>query len=222
MDKPAGWVVNDAKTAHDNPILQNWLRDNYTYEISKSIDERSGIVHRLDKETSGLLIVAKTSEVFRNLQEQFKTRKIGKEYLALVHGEVKDNKGHISAPVGRLPWNRERFGVIPSGKAAETDFSKGGIYKDRNGNLYTLLRLFPKTGRTHQIRIHLKYLNHPIVSDTFYAGRKTSKRDRLWCERLFLHAGKICFIHPDGNKRVCIESDIALDLKNALSTLVIQ
>ncbi len=219
LDKPAGWVVNDAKTAHGNPIIQNWLKENFSYEISGDDNLRSGIVHRLDKDTSGLLVVAKKQQVFINLQGQFAEREVKKEYLALVHGRLKNAKENVVATVGRLPWNRERFGILPSGKPAETGFERLKIYKDKQGNWYSLVRAFPKTGRTHQIRIHLKYLGFPIVSDSFYAGRKTSRKDRLWCGRLFLHAEKICFRHPENGKTVCFKSPIPLDLSVSLNSL---
>lgn len=219
LDKPAGWVVNDAKTAHGNPILQNWLKANFKYDLSSSYEFRSGVVHRLDKETSGILIIAKSRPAFEKLQEYFKERHIKKEYIALVHGNVKEKKGVISASVGRLPWNRERFGVLPSGKSAETGYELTKSYLDGSGNSYSLLTLFPKTGRTHQIRIHLKHLGHPIVSDTFYAGRKTSRKDRLWCPRLFLHAGNISFIHPVTNKPLEFTSGLPEDLKLSLEKL---
>lgn len=219
LDKPAGWVVNDAATAHGNPIVQNWLKENFSYEISKDDSMRSGIVHRLDKETSGLLVIAKTRTVFENLQKQFADREVKKEYLALVHGKLKNPKENVVATVGRLPWNRERFGILPSGKPSETAFERLKIFKDKQGNWYSLVRAFPKTGRTHQIRIHLKYLGYPIVSDTFYAGRKTSRKDRLWCGRLFLHAEKICFNHPKNGKTVCFESLLPSDLSTSLKNL---
>ena len=220
LDKPTGWVVNDAKTAHGNPILQNWLKERFVYELSNNVEKRSGIVHRLDKETSGLLVIAKTEKVFNDLQKQFKDRVVKKKYTALVHGKVRNTSGIISASVGRLPWNRERFGVITSGKNAETGYELIGLHKDMSNDYYSLLKLSPKTGRTHQIRIHLKYLGYPIVSDSFYAGRKTSRKDRLWCKRLFLHAGKITFTHPVKKILVSFESPVPADLLSSLSGLI--
>ncbi|KKR11975.1 MAG: Pseudouridine synthase [Candidatus Woesebacteria bacterium GW2011_GWA1_39_21] len=219
LDKPSGWVVNDAKTAHGNPILQNWLKENYNYPISQSIEKRSGIVHRLDKETSGLLLIAKNEAAFDGLQSQFKERLVKKTYSALVHGKFNDMEGVISEPVGRLPWNRERFGVLPSGKASLTEYCVTASYLDKQKNMYSLLELLPKTGRTHQIRVHLKSINHPIVSDLFYAGRKTSRKDRLWCPRLFLHAGVIGFKNPGSGKAMSLNSSLPADLNSALAKL---
>src|SRR3990167_1691547 len=107
-DKPAGWITNEVKTKGSTPTIEDWLKKNFDYPVAKSAEYRSGIVHRLDKETSGVLVVAKTSNAFQSLQTQFKRREIKKTYIALVHGEVEPREGEIEAPVGRLPWNRER------------------------------------------------------------------------------------------------------------------
>lgn len=219
LDKPSGWVVNDANTAHGNPILQSWIKKNFNFELSGDYLRRSGIVHRLDKETSGVIIIAKDDNSFINLQQQFKDRLIKKEYLALVHGWVKDADGIISAPVGRLPWNREKFGVMPSGKSSETSYELISLYQNVLSDRFSLLRLLPKTGRTHQIRIHLKYIGYPIVSDLAYGGRKTSRCDRRWCNRLFLHAAKITFVHPESKKIINIESKMPDYLTSVLKSL---
>ncbi len=216
LDKPAGIVVNRAETTKDETI-QDWL-EGYLKLKDRGIGGRAGIVHRLDKETSGVLIVAKTKEVFENLQAQFKARKVKKEYTALVHGKVEIKTGTIEVPVGRLPWNRERFGVLPGGRAAETEYRVKEYYKKEEED-FSLLTLKPKTGRTHQIRIHLKYLGFPIVSDTFYAGRKRARADRQWCPRLFLHAAKIAFEHPVNKKRAEYTSELSRELSACLRKL---
>ena len=216
LDKPAGIVVNRAKTTK-NETIQDWL-ESYLKLKDRGIGDRAGIVHRLDKETSGILVVAKTKEVFENLQAQFKARKVKKEYTALVHGKIEIKTGTIKVPVGRLPWNRERFGVLPGGRAAETKYRVEEYYK-KEGEDFSLLILKPKTGRTHQIRIHLKYLGYPIVSDTFYAGRKRARADRQWCPRLFLHAVKIAFEHPVSKKRVEYISELSKELSACLRKL---
>ena len=248
LEKPTNWVVNDANTTK-NPVVQSWLTENFDYPLAKDKSFRSGVVHRLDKETSGLLLVAKTKESFEGIQKQFKERKVKKEYTALVHGEVDSMEGEINAPVGRLPWNRERFGVLPGGRVAVTNYRVLSVFsrqlsetsksvsqldsrvdkpkkvKQKTENKkqiidrYSLLELNPQTGRTHQIRIHLKYLGHPIVSDNFYAGRKTARNDRKWCSRLFLHASGISILHPQNQKRTFFSSELPQDLKLVLDSL---
>lgn len=218
LAKPPGWIVNEAKTTKGAEIIQTWLRD-LDYKIAKSRKFRGGIVHRLDKETSGILVIAKTPRAFKNLQAQFKERKVEKRYKALVHGKVELQKGEINVPVGRLPWNRERFGVLPGGRKAETEYKVIANYKNEKGEFYSLLTILPKTGRTHQIRVHMKYIRHPVVADEFYAGRKRAKIDRTWCPRLFLHAASIEFTHPFESKKVSFKSKLPKDLKEALSKL---
>lgn len=220
IDKPAGWVVNDAQSVKEGKILQSYISQNFDFEIAKSREYRSGIVHRLDKDTSGLLLIAKTPETFAKLQAEFKSREVVKGYLALVHGEVREAKGEINAPVGRLPWNRERFGVFAAGREAQTAFEVIDYYQQEDGGKFTLLSLSPKTGRTHQIRVHMKYLGHPVVSDLFYAGRKQARHDRAWCPRLFLHAAKITFRHPMSGEVVHFESRLPDDLQEALEKLL--
>jgi len=219
LEKPSGWIVNEAETTKGQKVLQTWLKKK-DYPLAKNKEFRSGIVHRLDKETSGILIIAKTEEAFKNLQKQFKDRKVKKSYQSLAHGKIGIKKGHIKAPVGRLPWNRRRFGVLPGGRSAETDYEVIGYYK-KDDEEFSLVNAFPRTGRTHQIRIHLKYLGNSVVSDEFYAGRKTARKDRTWCQRLFLHAASISFKHPEKNKTVKFESSLPDDLSKALQKLIL-
>jgi len=215
LNKPAGWTVNEAETAKGQKIIQKWLT-RFDYPLAKNKEKRSGIVHRLDKETSGLLLVAKTADIFRKLQEQFKKGKIKKTYLALIHGRLEPERGKIKAPIGRLPWRRDRFGVLPGGRSAETAYQINRYFTKDNQE-YSLVEIRPITGRTHQIRVHFKFLAHPVVADEFYAGRKTSRQDRTWCPRLFLHAAAIEFV-LDGKKR-SFKSDLPVVLKLALGNL---
>lgn len=238
IDKPSGLVVNRAESVAGETV-QDWVesylrtgpvasssrpmssgepagtrRDSLQSRHPSDFIERSGTVHRLDKETSGVLLIAKTPEVFEELQRQFKERLVEKTYVALVHGRVTPEEGIITAPVGRLPWNRERFGVFPGGRPAETKYKAIKHYGE-----YSLVEFYPKTGRTHQIRVHAKSIGHPVVSDTFYAGRKTSRQDRKWCPRLFLHAAKVSFAHPVGGKRITVEAPLPEDLQISLRNL---
>ena len=216
LDKPAGWITNDASTTTNQPVVQTWLRENFKYSLIGDRERRDGIVHRLDKETSGILLVAKTQEVFDVLQSQFKERKVTKNYLALAHGEIKPEEGEIIASVGRLPWRRQRFGVLPGGREAKTRY-KVIRYYDTKREKFSWVELYPKTGRTHQIRIHLKFIGHPIVGDFFYAGRKTARADRTWCLRLFLHASAITFFHPQTGKEVSFKSKLPEDLEKSIA-----
>lgn len=202
VDKPPGIVVNRAESVH-GATIQDWVEQ--TYRIF--IEDRAGIVHRIDKETSGCLVIAKSFPAFVELQRQFKERLIQKTYLAIVHGILVPQEGQINAPVGRLPWNRERFGIVPGGKEAVTDYKVIKVLGE-----HSFVELSPKSGRTHQIRVHLKYINHPIVGDYLYAGRKTARDDRMWAPRVMLHAWKLEFIHPTGGNTVAIEAPIPDDM----------
>lgn len=235
IDKSAGIVVTPADTIQDTTISDILINE---YRINL---DRGGIVHRLDKDTSGVLIAAKTQDALENLQAQFKSREVKKEYLALVHGEFKEEKT-VKGAIARNPGNREKFIVWDDeGKEAETrfvpekllvmspesqekiftGFSKIQMRKLRTTNYeqFTLLNCIPATGRTHQIRVHLKYIGFPIVSDEKYGGRKTVRLDRRWCPRQFLHAKVLEIRHPETGKRMRFESDLPEDLKHALSVL---
>ncbi len=191
-------------------------------DIEEEYRSRGGVVHRLDKETSGILLIAKNPQSFLNLKNQFKDRIVEKEYFALAHGEVKPEEGVINVPVGRLPYNRTKFGVIVGGREAETQYQvlsiKYFVSKNKREPL-SYLRLNPKTGRTHQIRVHLKYINHPIFADPLYAGRKVGRDDRKYLSRLFLHASKISFNHPVSLKKLTFESPLPKDLQDFLGQL---
>jgi len=217
IDKPSGWIVNEATTTKNQPVLQTWLKK-FNYPLIGNALYRSGIVHRLDKETSGVMIVAKNEESFTKLQSEFKNRLVSKTYIALVHGKLTPDEGEISVPVGRLPWRRDRFGIVAGGRDSRTSYKVKEFFPGNNAG-HTLAEFYPKTGRTHQIRIHCKYLGHAIVADEFYAGRKTSRNDRVWCPRLFLHAASIKFIHPVTGKPVEFSSDLPMDLKKVLQNL---
>ncbi|MBI5620343.1 RluA family pseudouridine synthase [Candidatus Gottesmanbacteria bacterium] len=260
INKPAGLVVNRAQSVKTETV-QEWVEDylkirnpkseirnkyniqNINVQNNFEFIQRAGIVHRIDKETSGILLIAKTPEAFIELQRQFKAREIKKTYLAIVHGKLVPEEGEINAPIDRLPWNPQRFGVMPGGKESVTRYKvsvvipatelasrslrrsgpgsreKKGWIPGQARNDMSLVELYPETGRTHQIRVHLKYINHSIVGDYLYAGRKTSRDDRAGdAPRVMLHAWKISFIHPGTRKLLAIESPIPDDMMNIINS----
>jgi 23S rRNA pseudouridine1911/1915/1917 synthase len=243
LEKPPGLITTISETS-SNESLQDILSSDFNIKI-----ERSGIVHRLDKDTSGLIVAAKTNLSLEKLQNQFKERIVKKEYIALVHGLI-EKEGNIKAAIVRHPGNREKFTVVDqlkfgsddlNAREAETRYAPVGnlqissssfqkIFEDLNKiqtrklertdyNKFTLVRCFPLTGRTHQIRVHLKYLGFPIVGDEKYGGRKTVRLDKRWCPRQFLHAAHLEFDHPETGERMIFESELPDDLKVALGNL---
>lgn len=214
INKPTGLIVNRSATTKDKMTVEDWLAsNNYGQDI-----ERRGIVHRLDKDTSGILLIAKNQKAMIKLQDQFKTRRVKKEYRALVHGEVRPGSGKVTAPITRNPFNRQRFGVFVGGKDAETGYQVvSRFHKDKQP--LSLLAVKPVTGRTHQIRVHMKHINYPVVSDEWYGGRKTYNKDIKWCSRLFLQAVKILIFHPKSDKEMTLEVELADDLELVLKRL---
>lgn len=234
IDKSAGMVVTPADSIQAETIAEILVHD---FKINL---DRGGVVHRLDKDTSGVLVVAKTQKSLESLQAQFKDRLVKKQYIALVHGNL-DLERVVKGAIVRNPGNREKFIVLEdeNSKEAETKFipdklmvmslssmeeiftgfNKIQFKKLRTSNyeLFTLVNCFPQTGRTHQIRVHLKHIGFPIVSDEKYGGRKTVRLDRRWCPRQFLHAAKLEFSHPGTGERMEFQSPLPEDLKNALS-----
>lgn len=229
INKPAGMIVNNVDTAADNFTVQQWAEEKLKVGDGSEFLERGGIVHRLDKETSGVMILAKNEESFENLQKQFREGRVKKTYIALVHGEVSPKEAEIKVPVGRLPWNRMKFGILPGGRESETKYKvlsimhylSKGKPASRQGGLdqLSLVEVYPKTGRTHQIRIHMRHIGHPVFADALYAGRKISRDDRKLLPRHFLHASKISFHHPKTKEIVSFKSDLAQDLAQFLSKL---
>ena len=232
IDKPAGLVVDKSQTSHGD-TLEDWLREH------ENNLNRAGIVHRLDKDTSGVLLVAKTQNALDNLQAQFKERVIKKQYLALVHGLINE-PGKVEGAIARNPGDKGKFTVLEEGKEASTEYEPVGKLKIQNSkfktmrlrakiqtrklermnyNRFTLVRCYPKTGRTHQIRVHLKYKGFSIVADEKYVGRKMYRLDHRWCPRQFLHAARIGFKHPVSGVWMEIESELPEDLKKVLWTI---
>jgi len=229
VDKPAGITVNRAETTKDEITIQDWMEDKLglphtkievpkeSYSKEEVFAQRGGLVHRLDKETSGVMILAKHPDALMELLRQFKEREVKKVYQALSHGKIKPEEGEIDVPVGRLPWNRKQFGIIPGGRASKTTYKVLKYYQNtKDKELVSLVELYPQSGRTHQIRVHLKYINHPIFADFLYAGRKTSRKDRLLLPRVFLHAAHITFTHPTAGKTVSFVSPLPVELQAVL------
>lgn len=185
VNKPRGMVVHPS-VGHQSGTLVNALLY-YSDQLSMLNGiERAGIVHRLDKDTSGLLIIAKNEQAHQKLAEQFSTKEVERRYEAIVHGIIDHEQGLIDAPIGRDPKDRQNMAVVDNGKPAVTHFNVLSRYFS-----YTHVTCQLETGRTHQIRVHMKYIGHPVAGDPKYGRSKT-----LSIEGQALHAGKIGFIHP--------------------------
>lgn len=227
VDKPAGMVTNNAQTVRGE-TLQDWFDKHYLHQLenagSGEFFDRGGIVHRLDKDTSGVMILAKTPEAFERLKSQFLNRGTKKTYIALVHGVMRESEGVIAKPVERHPKMREKFfvGADPA-RMAITEWKVLGIYTgggDGKEQL-SLLELKPLTGRTHQLRVHLKHLGNPIVSDPIYGGRKVYRKDINWCPRLFLHAAALEITDASGGAQK-FEAPLEASLQKVLSGLTLK
>ena len=206
VDKPAGLTVHPAP---GNPChtLVNALLFRFP-ELSGEDAVRPGIVHRLDKDTSGLIIVARNRTAHNRLAAQFKSRSVSKAYLALVRGQISPQEGVIDAPIGRDPKKRQRMAVTGTGRPARTEYSVVRGF----GN-YTLIEARPKTGRTHQIRVHLASIGHPVAGDATYGAKSPL------LERQFLHAFRLGFRLPSDGRYVEFESPLPPDLLQALEQI---
>lgn len=211
VDKPAGLVVHPS-AGHPGGTLVNALlgrsRDRGEPLGSIAGVGRPGIVHRLDKETSGLIVVAKTDAAQAALMRQFGERTIEKEYLALVRGTPPAGRGRIEAPIGRDPRDRQRMAVVAGGREAVSEYE---VLASTDG--YTLLALHPLTGRTHQIRAHLAYIGLPIAGDLRYGGQEGPNGLR----RQFLHAVRLTLARPSDGRRIRAWSALPEDLATSLS-----
>ena len=208
IDKPAGLVVHPAP-GHLRGTLANALVA-HVPGISVGGSNRPGIVHRLDKDTSGLIVAAKTDRGRGALVAQWADKSVEKTYLALVSGVVEENEATIDAPIGRDPKNRQRMGVARGGRPAVTHFRVLERFRDA-----TLLEVQIETGRTHQIRVHLAFIGHPVVGDAVYGRQRPTDPN---VDRQFLHAAALALDLPDG-RRVRWTSPLPADLEAALSEL---
>lgn len=207
INKPQGMVVHPAP-GHDDHTLVNALL--YHCPLSTINGTfRPGIVHRIDKDTSGLLMVAKNDKAHRFLAEQLKDKTNIREYVALVHGRIAEDEGTINAPIGRSLKDRKKQAVVKDGRNAVTHFEVLKRYRD-----YTLVKCILETGRTHQIRVHMKYIGHPLVGDPLYGPKKTIKGNGQ-----FLHAGKLGFVHPTTGKLLIFEAPLPKIFQECLEKL---
>jgi 23S rRNA pseudouridine1911/1915/1917 synthase len=222
IDKPAGLVVHPAAGIHSG-TLANALAYHFQ-QLSKAGSIRPGIVHRLDKDTSGLLVVAKTESDHENLADQFRAREVFKSYVALVYGVVKQQSGRIEQPIARDPRNRTRMAIVPGGRGALS------LYKVRRSyNAFTLLDVELKTGRTHQIRVHLSWLKHPVVGDELYGGGRDNNVQDVQLraqirklKRQFLHAEQLGFRHPHTGEQMRFVAPLPAELAHLLEKLETQ
>ncbi len=210
VDKPAGMVVH-AGAGHSTGTLVNALLHRFgTLSTVSGDDVRPGIVHRLDRETSGVLVVARTDKAHQSLAAQFHDRKVEKIYLALVHGRMQQAQGRITLPVARDPVRRTRMTAkLESGRSALTDYR---TLEEFDG--FTLLEVRIGTGRTHQIRVHLASLGHPVAGDRLYGAPAMSEM-----KRFFLHARRLSFCSPSSGERITVESPLAPELAAVLDLL---
>jgi 23S rRNA pseudouridine1911/1915/1917 synthase len=214
INKPAGMVVHPAP-GHERGTLVNAVLAHSPDLPGVGGEKRPGIIHRLDKDTSGLIVVAKHDVALRGVQRQFKQRSVRKVYLALVEGHIQPSEAQIDAPIGRDPRRRKRMAVIPPNRSArarpaQTAYQLVDTYGD-----FSLVECYPLTGRTHQIRVHLAFAGYPIVGDAVYGRRK----QRLPLKRHFLHAAELTFRRPSDGEPVTFRAELPPELQQLLERL---
>lgn len=208
VNKPSGMVVHPAP-GHMTGTIVNALMYHYQTLSTINGENRAGIVHRIDKDTSGLLIVCKNNFAHRNISEQIKDKRAKRTYWAIVTGSIGHNLGKIDAPIGRDPDNRQKMAVVATGKSAVTHFRVLDRFHD-----FTLVELDLETGRTHQIRVHMAYINHPVFGDPMYGVKKQVSEFGQ-----YLHAKKIGFYHPRTNEYMEFETELPKEFKDMLDEL---
>jgi 23S rRNA pseudouridine1911/1915/1917 synthase len=211
IDKPPGMVVHPGSGQTGGTLAAGLL---YRYPELDGVGaaDRWGLVHRLDKDTSGAILVARTQGAFEALTQQLRERKISREYLALVEGVLKPPTGTIDAPIGRDPNTPTRRAVIREGKHARTHYRLIENFDERD---LAYVRVTLETGRTHQIRVHFAAIGHPVVGDPSYG----SPREAGLSPRIFLHAGELRFQHPAGGGEIVVTSPLPPDLAAVLASL---
>ncbi len=210
LNKESGQVVHPG-AGNRSHTLVNALLFHFPAITKIGPRERPGIVHRLDKETSGVIVTAKSRQAYEELKRQFRSREVSKMYTGLVWGRINDEVGRISLPLGRHIRNRKKISVKTNKpREAETRYTVRKIYRE-----FTLLDISPVTGRTHQIRVHMSVFGHPVVGDTKYGRKKT----KVSCPRLFLHASNLAFKHPETNKLVEFSAKLPQELQDFLTKI---
>jgi 23S rRNA pseudouridine1911/1915/1917 synthase len=207
VDKPAGLTVHPAP-GHPAHTLINAILAHFPHLADIGDSLRPGVVHRLDKDTSGVMLVAKNSTAQTDLAKQFKSHSVTKAYLALVKGKLEPENGIIEADIGRDPRNRKKMAVVAEGREARTEYR---VVKYIGG--YTLLEVMPETGRTHQIRVHLAAIGFPVVGDKIYGVKAP------FLTRQFLHACRLGFKLPSTGQYIEFESELPEDLEKALEAI---
>lgn len=224
INKPPGVLVHTDGRSNESTVV-DWVLEHYP-EIqgvgeslrlhNGTIVDRPGIVHRLDRDTSGILVIARTQKMFEHLKQQFKNHNVQKTYVAFVYGHLKQDAGSINEPIGKSKKDFRRWhagrGTRGTLRDAHTDFVVLDRF-EKNGEKFTYVELRPKTGRTHQLRVHMKYSNHPIVADELYGGKRFEKSHNMGFTRQALHAQKIEFVDLKGEV-VFFEAELPRDFIN--------
>ncbi|PLX15307.1 MAG: RNA pseudouridine synthase [Candidatus Muiribacterium halophilum] len=208
VNKPRGVVVHPAESVKDPTVVNHLIF--LGVPLAPVSYERPGVVHRIDRFTSGIVVFVKDMKTYDGMVELFKLKKIQKKYIALCYNRFKTLQGIIDMPIGRSTKDRRKMSVKPGGKSAVTHFEVKAEYGD-----YSYLELFPKTGRTHQLRVHLAKVGHPIVGDDVY-GPKTNE---FGLTGQFLHAKEIVFIHPVSGKEIYIKAPMPPELMSILESI---
>lgn len=220
INKPYGMVVNNAESVKSETI-QSWFQEKYSIINNQSLMsseflQKGGVVHRLDKDTSGVMVLAKNEEAYEKLKLQFLERKTQKTYLALVHGEMPQETGIITNPIDRHPKDRKKFSV--SENPSRSAITEWKVLRELSifNCPFSILELTPHTGRTHQLRVHMQHIHHPIISDPIYGWKKNLKDDLKICPRLFLHAQSLELIIPTTGEKIKFEAPLPEELRAVL------
>lgn len=208
INKPSGMVVHPAP-GHYRGTMVNALLYHCNQLSNLGGDVRAGIVHRIDKDTSGLLVACKNNLAHKSLSEQLKAKTTTRKYIAIVTGSISHNLGKINAPIGRDPENRQKMAVVEGGKEAVTHFRVIDRFRD-----FTLLELELETGRTHQIRVHMAYIGHPVINDPLYGTKKQTTEFGQ-----YLHAKTLGFVHPKTNEYLEFTSELPQEFIDKIEEL---